>query len=104
MENYLKQLLSDIADATENVSLPFVEKELELHDWLSEEEEEKTAPIRNLEEWTGISKEQLPPAEMLTNDQVHRLLESLKKILSAYNWSFVLQTQVPEPIQYAAIR
>ena len=104
MEHYLEQLLADIAHSTENVSWPFAEKGLELHDWMTEEEEEKTAPVRNLQEWTGISKEQLPPAEMLTDDQVLRLLDALKKMLDAYNWSFVLQVSVPEKIQYAAIR
>jgi len=104
MEKYLEQLLTDIAYATGNVSLPFIEKEITLHDWLSNEEEEKTAPIRNLEEWTGISKEMLPPGEMLNDAQMHSLLEALKKMLDSYNWSFVLQTQVPERIQYATIR
>jgi hypothetical protein len=104
MEKYIAQLLSDIAYATENVSLPFIERQLELHDWISDEDEDKTAPVRNLEEWTGISKEILPPEGMLNDEQVNLLLEALKKMLDAYNWSFVLQTQVPEHIQYAAIR
>jgi hypothetical protein len=104
MEKYLNHLLTDIADATENVNWPFVGKELQLHDWITDEEEERTASVRDLEEWTGISKEQLPPDEMLNDEQVNRLLEALKKMLDAYNWSFVLQTQVPERIQYAAIR
>lgn len=38
------------------------------------------------------------------DEQVNRLLDALKKMLDAYNWSFVLQTQVPERIQYTAIR
>lgn len=104
MEKYIEQLLTDIAHSTKNVSLPFAEKAMELHDWISPDEEEKTAPVRELEEWTGIKKEQLPPAEMLTDEQVHLLLEALNKMLNAYNWMFVLQTQVPERIQYAAIR
>lgn len=33
MEKYLAQLLSDIQYATENVSWPYVEKELPLWDW-----------------------------------------------------------------------
>ena len=41
MEKYLNQLLADIAEATDNVSWPFVEKELQLHDWVSDEDEEK---------------------------------------------------------------
>lgn len=104
MEKYLQQLLTDIAFATANVSLPFVEKELNLQDWLSPEEEEKFAPVRQLEEWTGIYKEQLPPAEMLNDKQVYALLEALKKMLDAYNWSFVMQIEVPERIQYETIR
>lgn len=94
----------DITCATENVSFPFLESEINLHEWLPEEDENKTAPIRNLEEWTGICKEQLPPAEMLTVDQLIRLLNALKKMLDAYNWSFVLQTKVPERVQYSTIR
>jgi hypothetical protein len=104
MEKYIKQLLADIYYAAENVSLPFVEGRWELHDWITDDEEDKTALVRNLEEWTGISKAQLPPHERLTDVQVHQLLIALKKLLDAYNWSFVMQTEVPERIQYMAIR
>jgi hypothetical protein len=104
MEKYIEQLLEDIAYATENVSLPYVDREVNLHDWISDEEEDRTAPVRNLEEWTGIGKAQLPPHEMLTDGQIQRLSIALKKMLDVYNWSFVLQTEVPERIQYAAIR
>jgi hypothetical protein len=109
MKKYIVQLLSDIVYATENISLPFIETELQLHDpiaigWLSEEEEEETAPVRNLEEWTGISKEMLPPVEMLNDEQVSTTVAALKKMLDTCNWSFVLQTKVPERIQYASIR
>ena len=104
MRRYIQQLLNDISCATENVSLPFAEKQLELHDWISDEEEDNTAPIRELEEWTGIKKEMLPPVEMLTDEQVNSLLVALNNMLDKYNCSFVLQTKVPERIQYAAIR
>ena len=104
MQKYINQLLADIAYAIENVSLPFAEKQLELHDWIPDEEEDKTAPVRNFEEWTGIKQEMLPPESMLNDEQVHQLLKALNKMLDAYNWSFVLQTSVPERIQYATIR
>ena len=104
MEKYTEQLLADIAYATENVSVPFANRELELHNWMPEEEEEKTAPIRNLEEWTGINMVQLPPHEMLSDAQVMDVLNALKKMLDAYNWCFVLQIVVPERIQYTAMR
>lgn len=46
----------------------------------------------------------LPPVEMLNDEQVSCTLAALKKMLDAFNWSFVLQTEVPERIQYTVIR
>ena len=37
-------------------------------------------------------------------DDVRRLLDALKAMLDVRNWTFVLQTQVPERVQYAAVR
>jgi hypothetical protein len=104
MQNYINQLLSDIDFATANIRLPFIEKQMELHEWICDEEENLTAPTLNLQEWTGITQEMLPPAERLTNEQINQLLDALKKMLDAYNRAFVLQTQVPENIQYQTIR
>ena len=104
MEKYIEQLLTDIRHSSANVSLPYAEREVNIHDWISDDEEEKTAPVRNLEEWTGITQAQLPPHEMLSDEQVKQLLEALNQTLNAYNWSFVLQIEVPERIQYETIR
>lgn len=104
MQRYFQQLLEDIAIATAHISLPFTETELHLHDWLSPEDEDKTAPVRKLEEWTGIKQEMLPSHKLLDDEQVHQLLEALNKMLDAYNWCFVLQTEVPERVQYETIR
>ncbi|MBK8564108.1 MAG: hypothetical protein IPN76_12415 [Saprospiraceae bacterium] len=106
MDKYLAQLLADIAYSTANVSSPHPtgEQSDNIWDWISDEEEDKTAPRRLLEDWTGIRKAQLPPDEQLTDEQVQLLFEALKKMLDAYNWMFVLQIQVPERIQYRALR
>jgi hypothetical protein len=104
MERYLQQLLSDIASASKNVSWPYAEKEIDIWSWVSPEEEDQIAPVRELEEWTGIKKEMLPPVEKLSQEQVHELLEALKKMLDAYNCIFVMQIEVPERVQYACIR
>lgn len=93
MEKYLTQLLDDIAYATENVSWPFIRKEsYDIREVPTPVEEERYAPLRELEEWTGVRKEQLPPPERLTDDQITRLLEALQKMLHAYNWSLVRRT------------
>jgi hypothetical protein len=105
MERYVCQLLDDIQSATENVTQPFIPPGgVDFRDVPTPEEEERTAPIRDLEEWTRIRKEQLPPAEMLSDAQVSRLLAALTTMLNVYNWSFVLQITVPERIQYETIR
>ncbi len=104
MHRYIEQLLSDIAHATENVDLPYRERDSDVWAWMPDSQEERVAPRRPLEQWTGIIKAALPPAEQLDEDQVHRLLEALKRLLDAHNWSFVLQIQVQERIQYATVR
>jgi hypothetical protein len=104
MQNYLRQLLNDISNAEQNNSNPFADTKIDIHDWISDEEEDKTAPVHNLQEWTGIFGEMLPPERLLSNDQAVELLDSLKKLLSAHNWHFVLQTAVSERIQYETIR
>lgn len=105
MQTYVNQLLDDIAYASANVAWPFIRKEsYELWEVPTPEEEKRNAPVRALEAWTGIRKEELPPPDMLTDQQVSKLLEALEKMLLAYNWSFVLQIEVPERIQYATIR
>jgi hypothetical protein len=104
MERYVQQLLSDLASAIENIQTSFAEQELNLGDWLTDEEEERTAPVRNLPQWSGIAAESLPPSSMLLDNQVHDLLKALCKLMNEYNCHFVLQTEVPERIQYETIR
>jgi hypothetical protein len=104
MQRYLEQLLADIAISIDNEKNTCTGKLYDLWDWISQEEEERTARIRNLQEWTGIYQEMLPPAEMLSDEQLHSLLEALLQLLNTYNCCFVLQTTVPERIQYATIK
>src|SRR5690349_20974261 len=105
METYVTQLIEDIAEATKNLNWPYIKKEsYDLQDVRSREEEEVTAAVRLLPEWTGIAEEMLPPSTTLDDQQIHELLEALKKLLEECNWHFVLQTEVPERFQYETIR
>jgi hypothetical protein len=103
MKIYIEHLLLDLENAATNISFPFIEKELSIHDWISPEEEDAAAPVRNLESWTGITSEMLPPVDQLTDEYVNQLLGALNKLLSACNCEFVLQTEVPKLIQYETI-
>jgi hypothetical protein len=104
MHLYLEQLMGDIAIAIDNEKNVSDKQLYGLCDWISAEEEERTAPIRNLQESTGIYQEMLPPADMLNDEQLHSLLEALNKLLNTYNCCFVLHTTVTERIQYSTIR
>lgn len=104
MKRYVHQLLEDIQIATTNVQRPFTDSDENQIYWLSDEEEERTAPRIPLEDWTGICKAQLPPQEYLDDEELELLLNALKTMLNAYNWAFVMQITVPARIQYECIR
>ena len=44
MQRYVEQLLKDIEYATENVNWPYQEQGLDVHDWISDDEEERWPP------------------------------------------------------------
>jgi len=102
MEEYVAQLIDDIERATNNFTRPQYENELLF--WMPDKEEDATAQVINLQEWTGIYAEMLPAESSLTDEQVTRLLNALIKMLNEFNWLFVLQFSVPERIQYNTIR
>ena len=104
MDEYVEYLLMDINAARARACFPSTGESVDWFDWIPDEEEDKTAPVRSLEEWTGISACQLPDAELLNYNQLCKLLEALKEMLDAYNCCFVLQTVVPESIQYRALK
>jgi hypothetical protein len=104
IDRYVVQLVEDLQSAIEMLADPEPSKTIDFEDLLSDEEEERSAPRRQLEDYTGIAKNQLPPEELLSDDQINMLLDSLTKLLNQCNWSFVLQTEVPNRVQYHAIR
>jgi hypothetical protein len=105
MKPYLSQLLIDITEATENLAWPYLKREaLSLHDVRSREEEDRTAPVRNLPVWTGIAPEMLPPENMLSDEEVLAVLNAMIRLLKACNCHVVYQTTVPERFQYESIR
>lgn len=104
INRYLQQLHEDIEAATQRLNGEYAHLHQHFRQWISEEEEEATAPVWELEQYTGISQDALPPDTMLADAALHQLLEALKALLDACNWAAVLQMPVPERIEYAAIR
>jgi hypothetical protein len=61
VHHYLQQLLTDIEEARQRLDWPYVKKEsYDVSDWVSDEDEEASAPLRHLPTWTGITPEMLP--------------------------------------------
>ncbi|GAA4343065.1 hypothetical protein [Flaviaesturariibacter amylovorans] len=103
MQRYIVQLLEDLAEARLRVAAD-LEAQPREHLWISEEDEAAQAPGRDLEAWTGIGREALPPQELLDDAQVLLLLNALVALLDAANCLFVMQFSVPPRVQYEAIR
>lgn len=107
LQRYIDQLLIDVQEATQNVPEPWypleeeVDEEFGILPWM---EDPENAPTKSLEEWTNLKKEQFPPENRLTDNQVSAVLLAIKKMLDAYNCSAVFQIEVPERLQYSVIR
>lgn len=77
------------------------------YDWSdikSEEEELRTAKKQSIAAWTGISKDALPPHEMLSDEELENLYEALSDMLDEYNMSIVFVFTLPVRIRYQVLR
>lgn len=106
MKRYLDQLHKDIAYAIDNVQRPYVEKEggYDLWEWKTRDEELRTAKKQSIEAWTGISRDALPPHELLSDEEVDKLYNALSRMLDVYNMSIVFFFIVPVRICYQVLR
>jgi hypothetical protein len=104
MQAYIDQLLDDIREAEAAASFPANPNSGSIFYFISEEEEDRNARVRQLDEWTGIRPEMLPAQGLLSDDQVCLLQAALEKMLEAYNCHFTVQFTVPERIKYETIR
>ena len=106
MQRYIDQLTADLvmakpAAATYNFS--FSDRE-EGEEWMLDLEEIDLAPRKSLSTWTGIQQVELPPARLLSDQQIDSLLQTLLDLLQAYNLIASFHTYVPQREQYHAIR
>jgi len=67
-------------------------------------EEATLAPRKPLSEWTGIKQIQLPPARMMSDQQIESLLQGVIELLQAFNLMSAFHSYVPVRKQYHAIR
>ncbi|MCU0328601.1 MAG: hypothetical protein MUE53_06385 [Chitinophagales bacterium] len=102
MEKYLNQLLEDIlaAHKSENEANYSKNESIEAHfadveRYLSGDYDQILADV------VGLNKEQFPPVEMLTENQMKLLTDALDKMLFSYNISTDLPDGLPINIAYS---
>ncbi len=104
MQEYINQLLVDIANAIDKARFYFPNRPFSYHEWLSETEEESSATEHKFDEWTGIRKILLPPEVLLNDDEVEELLDALVKLICAYHLDAYFFYTIPDRLKYSAIR
>lgn len=109
MDNYLKQLIDDLHEATWKIKPPHdlwstadPDDEVELEDMSFAEQyiygkEEKISKI------TGIETFMLPPPEKLSEEQQGLLAEELEKLLSYFHFHLVFPDDYPSHFRYPFI-
>jgi hypothetical protein len=104
MEKYLNQLFEDIARARKRSRL--LEKNAFFTvDFSPFERSYTPEKVKTIEAWTGIRQEALPPAHILTMEQLNQLRRRLLWMLAAYSCQLEFEhTEVPEYIQYQVLR
>ena len=104
MHPYLPHLLSDITAAHRTEpSLPIVAKTFEeqmeeVERWVAGVEEPHT-----LGYYCGLAKENFPPSEQLTEEDLLLVCEALKKMMYSYNIGIDLPDELPAPLRYGLI-
>jgi hypothetical protein len=109
MQNYVNQLLADMAAAKNN--LPADINYAALYpdhpafrfglDYIVEWE---MAPSYKMGELFGIEAEQLPPAEKLTDEQIGQLLKGIYDLWQAFNYSPDSEFAAPPRVFYTVVK
>jgi len=103
MQNYLAQLIADIQQAAKNLPpKPYydIPPEAEGIEYVIEWENALAKPMQ---EWFGIAKENFPPPEKLTDDQLAMMVDELLKLWDAWRFEPILPENLPDEIAYKAL-
>jgi hypothetical protein len=103
MQNYLNHLLSDLRAAKKNAppAPDFGKTYKEFEKAMLEIE---NAPYVEPKNAFGVSYEELPPPEKLTEQQMHQLLEAILDTWDSFGISASLPKKAPIHVQYEVVR
>lgn len=100
MQRYLNQLIADMKEAAENLPpkpIYDIPPEAEGIEYVIEWENATEKPMH---EWMGIGKENFPPPEKLSNDELDMMVDEILKLWAAYNIHADLPENLPAGIAY----
>ncbi len=102
MQNYLQHLIADMRRAARNLPVkPYydIPPEAEGIAYVIEWENAEAKPMQ---EWFGIAKENFPPAEKLTDDQITLMVDELLRLWEAYRFYPNLPKNLPLHLHHCA--
>ena len=105
MQQYIEQIIGDLQKAKRN--LP-PDPKLGTEKTYKEFEEKmfalETAPDIPAKQLYGVSYEELPPAEKLTNEQMQQLIDAIAELFEARNYGVDTPENVPINLLYEVMR
>ena len=103
MKKYLHQLIADMEQAAKNLpSKPYydIPAEAEGIEYVVEWENAKSKPMQ---EWFGIAKENFPPPDKLTDEELKRMVDEILKLWEAYHFDAALPDDLPPNVAYKVL-
>jgi hypothetical protein len=103
MQHYLNHLIADMRQAAKNLpAKPYydIPPEAEGIEYVIEWE---NAVAKPMQEWFGIAKEQFPPAEKLTEEQLSLMVDEMLRLWEAYHFYPNLPENLPAQIVYKVL-
>lgn len=105
MQRYIEQVIEDLQEAKKNVP---ADPELGTEDSYEEFAEKmfaiETAPSEPSKNVFGVSYEELPPPEKLTEPQMQQLIDAIEDTLYAFNASVDYKNEMPVKLKYEVLR
>jgi hypothetical protein len=101
MQNYLTHLISDMHQAAARVPKSKIPEGIFDPDYMMELEE---SAEKTMSQWFGLEKEQFPPSEKLTNEQLVLMAAGFEKLWQAYSFEPGFPDGLPAKIRYDLMR
>ena len=103
MQKYLNHLIADMRQAAKNLpEKPYydIPPEAEGIEYVIEWENAEPKPMQ---EWFGIARENFPPPEKLTTEQLTKMVDEILKLWEAYNFEAMLPDGLPVDVAYKVL-